>query len=367
VELAAVFLAFASAAVAWKHLRAGDVLRWSAGAALPMVAYELYFYGSVIPSAVRAKSVGYDPTMSEVLGHVVPRAASGPAAPMLVAVFVLAVAVGALAVLRRPVPPIARLSFVAGLAIAVVYVGTGALVFEWYLPLYTVALAWPMLAAALDPATGSLSVVSRRLAGLGALALFIWPAFVGFAGYVRGAVVNPAYAPGFLQGARVRRYIEVGRTLFASFPDQVLLTSEVGGLAFAFDGRVEDGFGLVSPEAVKHHPMAVPQARSSGTLGAIPAAYVDEINPALVVSYDIFVEEFLHSSAASRYVRLNVPPFQSRDVDLAKAAGISTSLWGIRTLHVFIKRDVPAGDAELLQLRSDEAGETGRISDSGTR
>ncbi len=343
VELAVLFLGFAAAALIQRPRRLPAAILWSATGALPLLAYELYFFGTVVPSAVHAKAVSYDPTLSEALWRMVPLAADGLTAPLLVPGFLLAVTAGAFVVVGSTFSATARLSFVCGLAIAVAYVATDALVFEWYVPLYAVTLGWPMLAATLHPPAASLEMPVRRWAGIGALVLLLWPAHAGLAGYVRGAAVNPAYAPGFLQGARVQSYIAVGRDLFRDFPDQTLLTSEIGGLGHGFGGRLEDGFGLVSPEAVKYHPMPVPQARSSGILGVIPPGYVEELDPPLLVSYDLFIEAFLHSPAARRYVRVPLPAFRPRDLELARAARVPTDMWGIGKLNVFIRRDLYDG------------------------
>ena len=53
-----------------------------------------------------------------------------------------------------------------------------------------------------------------------------------------------------------------------------------------------DGAGLVSPRFLKYHPLPVPRDRSSGMIGAIPPGAVQEAQPDLIVSMEVFTEAF---------------------------------------------------------------------------
>ena len=43
----------------------------------------------------------------------------------------------------------------------------------------------------------------------------------------------------------------------------------------SFPGRILDAAGLASKDALKFHPLKIPQERERGDLGAIPPRYVE--------------------------------------------------------------------------------------------
>lgn len=230
----------------------------------------------------------------------------------------------------------------AGVGIMGTYLITRALVFEWYRPIYLVLITWPVLVLLMSPVIGRTrrATFAARVLYVILLTAVIAPAEISFGRLVQGAVVNVAYAPSFGQGARVHSYIALGRRLSAQLPGYRLLTSEIGGFGFGFAGPIDDGFGLVSPGALKYQPLKVPDERSSGDLGAIPPGYVAEIDPPIIASYDIFIEAFLRSAVSERYVRLELPAFTPDDIARARDAGQPLELWGIRSLNLFVRRDV---------------------------
>ena len=340
LELAAVLVVFAAAAVIIRKIRPREVVIFTAIGAAPFVAYDLYFFGTIVPAAVRAKSIGYSLTLDETIWRLVPWSAGSGNTPALVLGLVASLAGGWYLLLRQQVDWTAVAAYLSGIVILTTYVATRTFVFEWYIPLYTMLISWPILAVLFAPTAPPPTRLTRLAACAGALVILILPAQVAFLRYVRAGIVNPAYAPAFAQGARVRRYREIGRELYRAFPNSTLLTSEVGGLGYVFRGRIQDGFGLISPDALAYHPLRVPEERISGTIGAIPPAYIQAVSPPIIVSYDIFIEAFLRSDLVRRYVLIQLPVFTKADAALAEAAGVSQTLWGIQSLHVFVRRDM---------------------------
>ena len=115
------------------------------------------------------------------------------------------------------------------------------------------------------------------------------------------------------------------------------MTSEIGGLGYGFEGKILDGCGLISPEAIKYHPMKVPEQRTSGSTGAIPLKYVQEKMPELVVSLESFCEEFSRSNLAhEKYYKIQLPVFTARDLRLSP----DSTIWGSNFLLVYVRKDV---------------------------
>lgn len=338
LEFGTVLVIFAAAALRTRRFRLREVLLYTSIGALPLAAYDLYFFRTLVPHSVYAKSRGYDLTFGEVAFTIPGWPFPNPAYRM--ALFVTAVAIAWDCVARRSVPWMARIAFLGGVAIVATYVATRALVFSWYVPLFLTLITWPLLAALTSASPKRTRPLMYRAICLGVVLTLAGPSVGSFVRFVRGALVNPAYAPSFGEGARVQSYMAAGRRLAAEFPRSRVMTSEIGGLGFAFSGAIDDGFGLVSPAALKHHPLRVPEDRRSGGLGAIPPGYIAEVNPPLILSYDIFVEAFLRSPLQERYIRSELPIWTDRDVAYARAAGIPTEFWGIRSLTLFVRRDI---------------------------
>lgn len=351
-ELAFLLLVFCVYAVASTRFTLRTVIAHLCSSALLLAAYQLLEFRTVIPQAVIAKSRGYDVPIGEVLLGITNWLEISHRA-IYVGAFPAAIVVIWLALDHKSVSGITKATFVAGAGIIGAYLVTRALVFEWYRPLYFVLITWPVLVLLMSP------VIERRRRSTFAirgvylmlLAGLIAPAEISFVRFVKGAVVNAAYAPSFGQGARVHSYIAVGRRLSAQFPGYRLLTSEIGGIGFGFEGPIDDGFGLVSPGALKYQPLKVPGERSNGDLGAIPPGYVAEIDSPIIVSYDIFIEAFLRSAVSERYVRLEMPAFMPDDIARARDAGEPLELWGIRSLNLFVRRDVYNGRMDSLPVR----------------
>jgi hypothetical protein len=218
-----------------------------------------------------------------------------------------------------------------GWLVAAAYLAARGLVFPWYLPLVSVPWTFAPCAAALRRAgrAGPVLVVVLAAAHL-----------VPLAKTAVAAAGRPEWFRYFEENGRVRKYLEIGAALRDAHPGATLLAPEIGGLGFAFDGRVVDAVGLVSPRALAHHPLRVPAERSAGYLGAIPPSLVAEVDPELIVSLDTLAEAFLRSPARRRFAWYRTSIWVDEDV----ARGAGPTLWGSTALNVF----VPQGSALTL-------------------
>jgi hypothetical protein len=82
--------------------------------------------------------------------------------------------------------------------------------------------------------------------------------------------------------------------------------------------------------------MKVPEERANGLIGAIPVKFIQQTNPEIVVSYDIFIESFSKSDLASRYVLIREPIFLEDDL-LRKNY---PEPWVGKNLNIFIRKDI---------------------------
>jgi len=97
--------------------------------------------------------------------------------------------------------------------------------------------------------------------------------------------------------------------------------------------------GLVSPGALKYHPMKVPQERRSGLLGSIPPAYVSEVNPDIIVSYDFYMDALFKSKIIDNYIIMKEERYAPRDMAVARTGPSATA----KDLNILIRKDRYAG------------------------
>ena len=219
------------------------------------------------------------------------------------------------------------LLFAFGGALWFVYVVERAFIFEWYRPLVLVPLCLGavLTVVAAGRLWGSIPAIL--------LILLIMPISIPAGGYLMAALRDrPSSAPEYANAARVHTYLAVGNAIDQACPGATLMTSEIGALGHSFHGYIYDGVGLTNPDALKYHPMKVPQERRTGTLGAIPVGYVREKLPDVIVSYDTYAEALLRSSAMQNYVDRAYPIFLPAD-SLQELKARSAH----RALHVMVR------------------------------
>ena len=226
---------------------------------------------------------------------------------------------------------VAYILIFCGFAIIGAYIFKQILIFPWYVPIYSIPIMFGVYSTMIQS--------SKPYRWFLILLLLPWTLSVltSFTQIIVSVSTNdPTTYPFIKQGARVRKYLEVGKILYRHYPQATLMTSEIGGLGFNFDGYIYDGAGLISPGALKYHPMPVPDERSSGVLGAIPVRFIDEIFPDIIVSYDIFCEAFLRSELIDQYIIIREPVFIDEDLTTIP----SHEIWGSQNLYIFIKKEI---------------------------
>jgi len=295
----------------------------SAGIGLLGAAWLLWEYGTIIPNTVVAKSHLYVMTYQQVVRAFISSTARA----------VLCLAIGWLWWLygrnrRQQQNPAAILLAVFGASLGAAYILRRTFIFSWYLPLVLVPISiaillWTNRTHVRQGALGA------AFAGALLLSYAAWDARLLLAA-VHG---TPGNIPGFQIAARVHEYRKVGAALYGVCPSGVLMSSEIGGLGWEFHGKILDGAGLASPEAIRYHPMRVPEERSNGFLGEIPAGFVRDRHPDLIVSYDILAESALPAARSLGYIDFSFPLFVPDD------GVIRNSLWGARRMHVLVAPD----------------------------
>jgi hypothetical protein len=340
LEFALFFLLFFLHALLRRRQGIGRRLIYALLGAAPFVLYELYYFGSLLPGTVSAKRIVYSVSFADVSEFLLQNLVAF--APFMARSWGLLAGLTLLALLtgiaiagqarRRSLGhehgEILYLLGAGGLLIALVYILSKGLVFPWYVPLFAIPFTFALYAAAARS-----SWVAAYLAILLVIGL---PHAFTLSRSIMAAAGNPAHYRYFAQNARARKYLETGERLFKRFPDARLMSSEVGGLGYTFRGRILDGVGLVSPEALRHHPMKVPEERSYGFIGAIPVPFVEEMEPELIVSLDIFIEDLLKSDVASRYNLIREPVYTEADLRVAR----SPVIWWSRHLNIMIRKDL---------------------------
>jgi len=292
------------------------------GIGLSGLAWLLFEYGTVIPNTVIAKSHLYVITYRQVVIAFV----SIPKALLLVALGMLWWLHGRNS--RRQQNTAAGLLVGFGALLAAAYILRKTFIFTWYLPLVLVPLSIGILlwtnGKRLRPA-----VLGAVFAGAILLSLVKRDERLLLAA-LQGA---PGNVPDFPLIARVHEYRRIGAVLYSVCPSGILMTSEIGGLGWAFHGEIRDGTGLASPEAIHYHPMRVPGERRSGVLGEIPAGFVRDRRPDLIVSYDLLAESALPAARFLGYRDYSYPLFVRED----RAA--ANTLWEARQMHVLVAPD----------------------------
>jgi len=293
------------------------------GVGLLGVSWLWWEYGTIIPNTVVAKSHLYVTSHRHVVGAFISSKARGV---LWLAVGVLWWFYGRDGRYQRNPAVILLAGF--GAVLGVAYIARKTFMFSWYLPLVLV----PLSIAILLWTNGK---DFRRVALGAAFAGVLLFSFA--AGDVRLMLAAWHGAPGNIAGfpvaARVHEYRRIGAALYRMCPSGNLMTSEIGGLGWEFHGEILDGAGLASPEAIHYHPMRVPEERSSGSLGEIPAGFVRDRHPDLIVSYDILAESALPAARSLGYIDYSDPLFVRED-----RAGMN-SLWKARQMHVLVAPD----------------------------
>ncbi len=289
-----------------------------------MALYLLYQYGTLVPNTLRAKAAVYVGSYAHTAGSL----GLGLEKPLAILrtclLFAALIALTTSKLQRRLIVPGAMVS--AGALLDLCYVVKKTMIFPWYRPL------------------GSALVVLGLILSVAAFERGGWRRYIAIAAVL--AFINPmtsgkelaAYAlnNASLDGAddfdiRTIEYLSVGNSIYQECPSARIMSSEIGGLGEGFEGEILDAVGLATPSAIKYHPLRVPEERSSGDLGAIPAAFVSEMRPDVIVSYDVFAQSLLKNSDKSIYTELVYPPLPAAEMP-------RYSNWNRHRLYILVAR-----------------------------
>lgn len=327
------------------------IIKFTVIGILPFVVYDLVFFHTLIPNTIIAKSKVYELkpfyTLSIIICSFLPNIffpqfqVAVPIGYKLGYFFIWLIFLTIVFVTTRQKKSISTnnndrvfLFIMPGALIACFYIFTKAMIFTWYIPLYLL----PILLGV----TGEFMQKKKKEVGLVVnivtIPLLIF-AFLYFLQNSLAAYTNVSIYQNFAAGARVRKYIEVSKELYWKYPDARLLSSEIGGLGWGFKGYIMDGVGLITPQALKYHPMKVPEERSLGMYGSIPTGIVIETRPEIIVSYDVFIEDLIKQSITEEYYHYQEPLFIDQDMKYAREGMIYNSKY----LNIFIRKDLGAG------------------------
>lgn len=281
--------------------RAPKTLALYAAPLVVLFVVELAMYGHIVPRALHVKSLVYDfPLTRSVKNTVTFRALADRyiGAPLGLC-FLLLVGSETFVICRRHLRIDFHEAFVifAGAMFSAWAIGR-SLVFPWYHCL----LVFPAGLFVLTQDKTTTSVQERMAVPLTVIAL------IGFALLgTRNVVAMFSITGSDTSNYRVSRYLAIGQELYSICPSCTVVSSEVGGLGYSFKGRVYDAFGLGDPEALRFHPMRVPEEREDYAIGAIPPAYVDYRNPDFVVSMPMFSAAFRASARINSFFVYDCP------------------------------------------------------------
>lgn len=325
-----------------------DILKNTIILLLPLLFFSSiikYFYNSLIPNTVIAKQLIYNTTPNAVVHKVI--YSLFPNLDFVIPyrhpfyfildyqiIFLLMILVLVITLIGIPWVKFVKdtnklwglVFLLGGIIIALSYIYAKTVITQWYIPLFTIPIIFGLF---------SLSVPKQPLTLSAALVLTILPIAISV-NYFMAAFVNINYLPDAEIKGRVVRYEEVGKILNEMFPGKKLLTSEIGSLGYYYEGTIIDGAGLISPSALKYHPMKIPEQRSDALIGAIPPQFVAESDPDIIVTYPVFVEEFDKDYAKSDYFKIIVPDMS---VSLRKELN-NDRIWASDELYIYIRLDL---------------------------
>jgi len=355
-RLESVFLAGVTVVAALLHDRRQLWRALGATLLLPLLVYlwAWVYFGFPLANSTIAKRIVYSPPPLYALGMCLEALADGlqftglwPRGPIAVdwardarvVLWLPFLCLGYLAVRRRA--PAAALVVAQPIGALAFYGVSDPLMFPWYMctfvPLATL-FALLGVAAACEWVPGPRAL--RAVATLAAIVWLSWHPVVE----TWWPLVPPtdprfnALLPNAGPHARVYQYAAIARWLNDRVrPTERVCLSEIGTLGYYYHGRVLDGLGLVSPEALRYQPTAL---RSSPLYGALPRALVHDLRPEYVVSMDIFAEDlfFVDPWFQQHYALVGRWPWYAGP---AAWHDLPASVWGGAEMRAYRRLDAP--------------------------
>ena len=323
-----------------------QILGFEALGFTPLLIYDLYFFHTVIPHSIIAKSIVYSISWFQSAIYIM--FSSLPSIPSNNIIFVLSngaiflsiVLITTFTIWTKSEKNFWHILFsLWGFFIIIGYVIGHTLIFPWYIPLYSLPII-------INCSLCSISTESQKnIITKSILPVLFTICATSMLSVLYASTFDPSFFSLFENNARVKVYLQVGSILNEEYPNAKLLTSEIGSLGYSFKGEILDAAGLASPEALHFHPMKIPEQRLSGAIGAIPPEYVKENMPEIIVSYDSFDQALLHNDVISEYNVILIPAYLPDDAAYSE----NKTIWGSKYLRVFIRKDLPVSE-RILEL-----------------
>jgi len=341
LEFGALLVSSAVVTLATRAMPYRACLLWALAGSMPSALFDLIQYHTLVPQAALAKPIIHrlswvgsfslllpEAILAEFYYHALVYAAYATLY-VLVATLPLLRLTWSRDTVRDPAVQVMAIAAITGLAIAVTYAAARSIIFPWYRPLYFGLLFLPALIGAIR---------SRKLEPYLWLAAALLPLLYDLGGSVIAACGRPEAARHFLEGARARQTSEVAAELYREYPHATLMTSEIGAVGFGFRGRIQDGAGLASPEALRYYPLPVPAERYDTADAPVPLRYLKDRRPGLVMAVDRHLDAVLSDPVRAEYVHVRRGLYSPSD-DARRPS--ETLLWdSIRSLDVLIRRDL---------------------------
>jgi len=341
LEFAALLASTAIVTLATRAMPLRACLLWAVAGSAPSALFDLIQYHTLVPHAAVAKPIIHQLSWVGAFSLLLPEAilsefyyhglvyAAYATLYVLIATLPLLTLTWSRDTVRDPAVQVMAIAAVTGLVIATTYAVARSIIFPWYRALYLGLLFLPALMGALRNRTlGSyLLIVAASL-----------PLLFDFGGSVLAACGRPEVARHFLEGARARHTGKVAAELYREYPEATLMTSEIGAVGFGFRGRIQDGAGIASPEALRYYPLPVPAERYDAADAPVPLRYLKDQRPGLVMAVDRHLDAVLSDPVRAEYVHVRRRLYDAND-DARRAS--ETLLWdSIRYLDVLIRRDL---------------------------
>lgn len=344
VELTILLLLVSFVLFIRKQFKAKHIIGLGLGIT-PFLFYDLWYFKTIIPHSIIAKSTVYSLTALQSAMYILflsfPTISSsgyGLAASSLLFLSTLAITTNLVIQgwRRRDNNTWHRVFYLWGTCTIAAYILGHSQVFDWYKAIYTIPLFVSSFLFIKDPRNVAGKVIHYVIFILFAISLITT---------IYASIYNPSAFGYFMGGSRVKVYLHIGEVLHDEYPDARLLTSEIGGLGYSFEGRIIDAAGLASPDALEFHPMKVPEERANSDIGAIPPNYVKATMPELIVSYDHFAHALMMDEIIQHYNVTRIPAYLPEDAVYSQ----SKTIWDSKYLRVYIRRDLPLSERILME------------------
>ena len=212
--------------------------------------------------------------------------------------------------------------------LAAAYGAGNPMFFEWY---------WPMFQVALLLATGTGIVAVARLLGSPLARRTLWAAAAAWIALVS---LGPYLHTGEIRTPELLVRRNASRLRVSAYeaaaqeinrvagPSDVALATEIGSFGYSFRGKVLDSCGLVSPEAHRFLPVPKELVLGPGFVG-VPERLVLETRPEWVVTMPLFASRSLLRSGDF-----------ARTYEQYRAIPLPLECWGNREILIF-RRKLP--------------------------